>query len=279
MRRRFASPRWVRIGVNNSAAGFTIVEVLIVLAVSAALYVSAIALLINPQNKTQFSQSLDDVNQNLTAIVNNVSNGYYPRNTNIKSCSTAGARVSVDIDTNVDSELGRGTLQNCIFVGRLVEFVEDEDFFNVYTVVGARLDAAGKEVTQLKDAKPAVLGDPEVIPLKSGTQLKYMKGIAAGAADARILGFFSTFGSYEAGQLKSGALGTNFAVVPGVGSVSPTTAIDLLKDDYEALINPVKGVELCFKSGRNSQYGRIAIGSDGSSNTTTITINNEACTI
>ena len=67
--------------------GFTIVEVLIFLAVSSALMVSAFTLISGSQNKAAFTVGINDVQQQINAVINNVSNGYYSESATSQGCS------------------------------------------------------------------------------------------------------------------------------------------------------------------------------------------------
>ena len=57
--------------------GYTIVETLIFLAVSALLFVSTIILISGRQAKAQFTNSVRDLVSDITDVANDVANGYY----------------------------------------------------------------------------------------------------------------------------------------------------------------------------------------------------------
>lgn len=268
--------------------GFTIIETLIFLAVSSALLVSSLALFVGPQRKTEFLQGLDDVNQQLNTIVNNVTNGYYPRINGVTSCNVLTDPVTITEDSTAPAEDGRGSNSKCIFVGRAVQFIADEDHFNVYSIVGARQvsGATGvREISTLSEAKPTPLTSVDQLPLKNGISIKTLR-IKGESSNKGVIGFFSGFGSYIDGgdKLRSGALTTDYTIFPN-SSLSPgpdpfaSFVADLMsvRSSYETIKNPQTGIELCFESGATKQFGTILIGGKSSSATTKVKIENGVC--
>ena len=89
--RRF-TPLWASRfngNIHASKAGFTIVEVIIVLAVSSVLLVSALSLVGGQQKKAEFTQALSDIQSQIDGVMNNVATGYYANPGNFQ-CTTTG---------------------------------------------------------------------------------------------------------------------------------------------------------------------------------------------
>ncbi|RTK94242.1 hypothetical protein EKI60_04345 [Candidatus Saccharibacteria bacterium] len=281
---------------KNNADGFTITESLIFLAVSAAILMSALSLFSGSQNKTQFSQAMDDINQRITTVINNVANGYYPRTSQVTDCNVTGDPVLPIETAGANAEEGRGTVGKCIFIGRIIQFMEKEEVFRIYNVVGARQKstAAGpREVESLVEAKPNILSDFEQLPLKNGIAVKKLRRPATGDTGGAVA-FFTSFGQYETvgseEQLVSGSLVADFALIgvpldPGpLSGVAASTATQLTsqRSAYDVATspyvrNPKGGIELCFYSGTTDQHGILLIGGEGSGSSTTVTIKSGAC--
>lgn len=96
-------------------SGFTIVETLIVLAVSGSLFVSAVVLISGRQGKTEFSTAINSLQQQLQQVVNETASGYYPNRGDFK-CSGSGGTLSF---TGVSN--GQGTNGGCIFLGNAIQ--------------------------------------------------------------------------------------------------------------------------------------------------------------
>ncbi len=123
---------------------YTIVEVLIVLAVTSMLLVSGLLVVGGQQAKTQFNEATRDTRSRIDSIINNVSTGYYTRRINFTCNDTAnGPRFS-------STSKARGTNQGCIFIGRAMHFGVNgkPSDVNVYNLVG--LGIIGTSTTPLQ---------------------------------------------------------------------------------------------------------------------------------
>src|SRR5438477_181949 len=105
--------------------GYTIVEVMIFLAVSSALLLSAMALISAQQRKTRFSQGSKDMVSQLQDIVNIISTGYYINSNNYK-CSDSGNGDSSGYPTVSSSTANnKGANYGCTFIGHVFQFSPD----------------------------------------------------------------------------------------------------------------------------------------------------------
>src|SRR5688572_13139275 len=93
--------------------GFTVIEVIIVLAISGALFVSAAIMISGRQNQTAFDQSVQQIHSQIQQALNEVSAGYYPNNTDFQ-CT---ALVSGSPPTISSGSASQGTNSGCIFLG------------------------------------------------------------------------------------------------------------------------------------------------------------------
>lgn len=263
---------------GSKPKGFTIVETMIFLAVSAALLTSALALISGSQNKSQFSVAMNDVQQEITKVINNVTNGYYPSTTTGK-CVPAGGRI---VFTGVTQQ--KGTNKDCSFIGRVVQF-SSGDTFKVYSIAGMRktTDARQQEVSNMTEALSTALPSPDVIRLKNGISVKKVTDSSHTPPNIGAVGFFTGFGTTSASDgLQSGTLQSEFIGI--VGSSLTTDASTIIegpafRTDYSNPLsrNPANGITICFDSGTTSQHGRIIIGGQNKKAVTTMTITDVAC--
>ena len=97
--------------------GYTIIEVLVFLSVSGALLVAAGALISGRQERTLFSDGINDMTLQLQDTLNDVSTGLYSTNGSVRCEATAGGEIAVQ-----PSGGQQGTSTNCIFSGKLINF-------------------------------------------------------------------------------------------------------------------------------------------------------------
>ena len=83
-------------GYPKGTGGFTIVETLIVLAVSGLLLISAIVMISGRTNKTQFTTAANDLKQSLEQVINEISSGYFPNANNFQCTAGVAAVASVE---------------------------------------------------------------------------------------------------------------------------------------------------------------------------------------
>jgi type II secretory pathway pseudopilin PulG len=113
---------------NNT--GFTIVETLIVLAVSSAMFFSIAALVSGQVTRNQSRQAANSIEIYVRDALNDVSTGYYPETGANFTCSdTGGAAPSV----SNGGAITRGSNATCVFAGKKITFKANE--IDIDTVV------------------------------------------------------------------------------------------------------------------------------------------------
>ncbi|HEX8183045.1 MAG TPA: hypothetical protein VF575_05595 [Candidatus Saccharimonadales bacterium] len=257
-------------------AGFTIVETMIVLLVTSALFASAAALINGRQNATYFSQSIRDVQTQMQRVISDVGSGYYPNDGSIK-CETGGPGGGVSLTSGVAEQ---GTNKGCIFLGKIMQFgvtpSTDPEVFNEYTVVG--LSGAGSVAGRnLAEAKARVVaraaGEPASVPNDSFEQRKLLYGLTVskmyydGVAtnNIRAFGFSSRLNSLAdddpSQQLDLVAIPSNPAPVDTANGVRQINGSLINAAGFPAaVVNPSKGIQICFNSGSTDQSGLITLG-------------------
>ena len=124
--------------------GYTIIEVMIVLAVSGIMFLIAASFINGRQEKTSFSQGTNEMASRLQDVITQVTDGQYsdvPLN-----CSTLGGSIAFGGVPN-----GQGTNPDCIFLGKVLHFSVNNvtHDYEVISVAGSRLDSTGNQVQDL----------------------------------------------------------------------------------------------------------------------------------
>lgn len=273
---------------SGKSRGFTVVEVLIVLAVTGLLFVSAAALISGRTNKTQFQQAINDTTAQIRQTLNEVSTGYYANLGNFK-CQNISNAMSI---TSGSAE--QGSNSGCVFLGKVMQFgVKDTDpqQYTTFAVAGLQKDAAGNEVTTYTDAKPAVIYPSTAQPNSpnSATTGKLLYGLTVSkmyyngntANNVGAVAFLTTLGSYAGTDLQSGA--QKITVVPVTGTAlndTPANAANTINSNLvsSSAISLTNGVQICFDSAGTNQSGLVTIAGNGQQFSVTLSIKgNKGC--
>lgn len=288
----FATRRKVgRILFARNSNGFTIIEVLIVLAVTGMLFVSAALLIAGRRAQTEFNQAIRQVQSQIQQVINDVATGYFP-NTNSFQCSAGGSGPVLTSGSGTQ----QGANSGCIFLGKAIQFGVTNTTpqqFAIFTIAGNQKTSGGNEVTSLAEAHPKAVAPstsqanvPNITvgqPLLGGlTAIKmwYMNG--AVPRPVGVVAFTNSLASYNSGTIVSGSQQVN--VVPLDDNQINSTLDRTNAQAAEAInaslatstLNPSSGTFICFKSGGTNQSGLITIGNQGRQLSVTLTIKSNA---
>ncbi len=237
-------------------AGFTIIEVMIVLAVTGMLFVAAVILINGQQNRTQFMTAANTFQQQMQQIINETANGYYPDRSQytcrLNPFASAGPISFSAGQADADRQ---GTNPNCVFMGKTIQFApgglfvfNTEQSYLVYSMVGRRMASTitNGEASTLYGAtgalpRAAAPGNNHYdigISNATYTTAKFTQGAKVKAMwydgdrtnnTTSVVGFISTLpGQDSNGLLASGAQVLQLYVVPGtkLNTDDPGTVID-----------------------------------------------------
>ncbi|HSW80483.1 MAG TPA: type II secretion system protein, partial [Candidatus Saccharimonadales bacterium] len=144
---------------SGKVDGFTIVETMIVLAVTAALFLLAVISVSGRQNETEFQQAINDVGSTFQQIINQVDSGNYQEAQKV-NCTNVGNKPNVT-DASASTTDTEGTSTDCMFVGKIVQFAThnaDPQQFIIYPVAGLRKDpSTGLNCIDIDCTKPAMV--------------------------------------------------------------------------------------------------------------------------
>lgn len=252
---------------GNNSQGYTIVEAMIFLAISGAMFLLAATFINGKQAKVEFKQGINAMNVQVQQTINDVSNGYYPATTSLGCTSGSGPVAPTFSGTNP----GQGANQGCVFLGKFIQFggsTDPDGEYNTYTVAARQYKATiadGTLTSSFAEAFPVATTN-----LKESKKLPFglrVTKITSSGTDITGVGFFNSFSSYNgaSGNLESGA--QNVAVIPlpvaGAGrnqsEADMVNQIATLKStgDSSVLVNP--DILICF-SGGSGQFGTLSIG-------------------
>jgi type II secretory pathway pseudopilin PulG len=247
---------------GSKASGFTIIETLIVLAVTGMIFISAALLINGKEAKTEFTQSIQNIQAQIQQTINEVQTGFYPSEENF-TCNGSGN--TVNFPAGGSSALGSN--KGCIFLGKVMQFGvhgTNPEQYSTYTIAGLQTDPSGKEVDTLALAKPKVVPNSTVAStLRYGltTQAMYYDNNPSNRIGA--VGFISSLGQYSSGgDLMSGSQQVSLMpIATSALNATTTSTITTIQNRLAASpVNPTNGVEICFSSGTTQQSGLIAIG-------------------
>ena len=161
--------------------GYTILELMIVITVSASMFVMVAVAFGGRQQQIQFTQAVRDLDARILDIVNDVSTGYYDNSGTIDCSVAAGPTERPKPNgTSVVAATAdkQGSSDNCVFIGKAIQFAPltsdtatgtlQPDVINVYNIIGRRSNNG--TVDNLQEARPkAVAPDafPDVMNLDS----------------------------------------------------------------------------------------------------------------
>lgn len=138
--------------------GYTIIEVMIFLAVSAGLLMSVMSAISGQQQKTQFTTGVRDFETRLQDIVNDVETGYYPNNESTQ-CADNNDPDKVEVGPAPGGK-PQGTNKDCIYLGKALGFSVPSGStgyisYETTTIAGSRKKVStAEDVASINDARP-----------------------------------------------------------------------------------------------------------------------------
>jgi prepilin-type N-terminal cleavage/methylation domain-containing protein len=269
-------------------SGFTIVETLVVLAVTGALFLIAFYAINGKQNETAFQQAINDTQSIIQQSIAQVGQGDYP-NTDNFTCNAAGGVLNILPGANQ-----QGSNTGCVFLGKALQFgvhnTSPEQYIS-YTIAGLQnnggsLSAASPTAVAPGNSTNNAAGFPDASiksELHNGLTVVSMNSVSGGGVKTPIgaVAFISSLGSYSGSQLISGSKQIDLVAVKksAINTTSDATVDAINKFLASSTVNPGGGVQICFASGGTNQSGLMTIGSNGRDLSVSLTIKgNRTCT-
>jgi len=262
--------------------GYTIVELMIFLAVSGALLVSGLLAIGGQQNKTEFTQAVREMESRVNDIINDVSTGFYPNTGNIKcDYKIPGAGSGISLTSGGGAPPAQGTNSDCTFAGRIIQFAPlgvGKSGMRLYTVAAQRQKLSGattQDVQSFADAKAQLIAKgttssvPDAFEDVSDNPAIEIGKVTYSGGNIGGIGIFSTFGPYKSNSLQSGSNSADLVPVtdnPAGSSVlnqDPLIFVDKTNarlDPTYTLANATSGVTVCLLSQGTNQHAVLTIG-------------------
>ena len=266
-------------GQNKKPLGYTIVEVMVFLAVSGFMFVVAATFINGKQANAQFRQGMNETNQAVQTVMNDVINGFYPVNSNFKCDADATHPPNPHGGSNTQGEnLG------CTFLGKVIQFdaadntgARDGAHYNIYSVAGRQYAPNSTSVgpKNFTEAMPVAVDEPDINlteydTIKWGNTVSAMYSVDSLGNYTPIgaFGFFNGFGNFDgAGTLQSGASSAQVAIVPVVQLGNKEKVVtDNIPNITTPLSNPK--IVICF-NGANGLKASITVGGNNGQQLTT----------
>lgn len=258
-------------------AGYTIVEVMFFLIISAGLFGAAVVGISNQNQRTLFTNEVDRLQNRLQDALNDVSTGYYPSNLRL-ACEATDSGPVFPANASI---IEQGTNQDCIFVGKAIQFRTQGGQTNYisYTLVGNRLVRGldnDKQVSSIAEAMPKALGVfgrggvLEDERLNAGLVINRVIAIKDPSAQISGIAVISDFGKTASlGKTVTGtASRVSFGVVKEttmtmgndafVTKLEEPDMIDLFSTDPDSLAS--EGLILCLEEAGGGRRASITIG-------------------
>ncbi len=207
---------------RGAVGGFTIVETMIVLAISGVLFISMVGVVQGQQNKMQFKNSMTDVVSQVQSVIGQVSSGTYPIAGASFACQAGSNGTDIVPRISTSWEAGTtGSNDDCTFIGQAVMFgvctFQDTERYAVQTLVGLRRTPAGESPANFNETKVKVMApgsSPSTVfhspndRAKTFNPLRSFASVAPAPDDDGCGGTNPTGGTPNYGVIKSLSFGT-----------------------------------------------------------------------
>jgi type II secretory pathway pseudopilin PulG len=255
--------------------GYTIIEVMIFLAITGVLFASAAVAVGGSQRQAQYSQAVRDFETQIKDVANDAKNGFYPVYDK-GTCQVNGGTGSIDF-INLSDPSTPGSNIECINIGKVLMFnLGNEDNFGVGVIVGINPSIGQSVDLSLSALKPTIAykdGGTEqldlttVKPIRFGATVTKIGLVSDPAKEYSMISFITDFNSNsvvaENGTLTTNVYGiegalTNFNSIEGYQG-----EIETLADGSSAsVVNPNQGFYFCLLTTDNRR-ARVILGVDG----------------
>ncbi len=164
-------------GLALCDSGYTVLEVLLFIAMSSFLLIVAVSNISGNQRRVQFSQGVRDFESELNDILNDVPTGFFPTNSTLSCTASVSGPVIGD-----GGNAGLGQNAQCVYVGKALQFAPDgnQSTVLIYSLAGLRVTSTGDPVRTVDEAQPVAIANPAdptfddstvVLPLRNGIRV------------------------------------------------------------------------------------------------------------
>lgn len=280
----------------RTPAGYTILEVMIVLAISGMMFLIAANFISGKEEAINFPQGVNDIASLIQHTIQQVSNGQYSDidlkcafaynplspQTNLAMPTLNSLQHTTTNSITNDTQGGvEGNLAPCIYLGKVVQFNEagvgpvNAQQYETFTLAGGRLDNTGKPVipdasspSPLDTDGPAVIGPltiqvavPEHLTVVDMGVSNIPYGGGSPAIKSYGVGFINNLGSTP---LTNGAQPINLYYVKSLIGAATQTAAQIIINRGANLIPVQTGQQIVMCLTDQRQYALVEIGDTNS---------------
>jgi prepilin-type N-terminal cleavage/methylation domain-containing protein len=249
-------------GKNRQPLGYTIVEVMIVLAVSGVMFVIAASFINGKQARTAFTASVNQVASTVQNVLEQVTDGQY---SDIPFTCTTGSPPTF----NGAPVSNQGANSPCVFLGKLFYFEQGtQPDYDILSLAGNRLNSAGTPAVSFTDTYPTPVhgGSVNLTIQTKIPQNLHVANIKVNGATAFDFGFSQGLGSLNTtdatnNTFASGAQAVNliYTTAPsGTGLSLPSLLNDLSAGSAASTYATAKTASICLTDG--TRYATIDVG-------------------
>lgn len=272
-------------GNISPAAGFTLLETMIVLIVTSVLLVSAILAMSGRQAKTDFQVGREAVVRDFQNLFSKIESGRYD-STNNFTCSRDDVGWVGGVprfDTNTSTP--KGTNAQCIFLGQALLLGNNDRQYSQYLLAGSReAYGAGADVTTHEGPEgshPQVLSNSEVVQ-NFPNNLRYA-GSRYVAEDGTMTAV-SMPTTQVAARILLDLKGADVLSGQRAGSLAATVHKTAWNFDINFTVNgatpiedPQRALLICLASGGTNQSIILSLGNNKGKKVTSTVVNGRTC--
>ncbi|HVX56617.1 MAG TPA: prepilin-type N-terminal cleavage/methylation domain-containing protein [Candidatus Saccharimonadales bacterium] len=246
--------------------GYTIVEVMVVLAVSGMMFLLAANFINGRQARTAFTEGVNTMASNLQDLIAQVQAGKYSDAD--LNCLFDGSSISFP---NAESTQTQGTNSACVFLGKIMYFSYDtsnpDSSYEIFTLAGGRVDSNGNAFTSPNAAFATVVTNPDLTARTVTPQnltVSYVKAYDSGgvAHNTYGLGFFQNPALDVGGQVASGGVETInlYYLSPKLSAANnnETNARAEINPGGGGTLNTAKSADICLTDG--ARHADVLVG-------------------
>lgn len=255
--------------ITPGGLGFTIVEVMIFLAVSGIMFLVAANFISGKEAQAEYIQGMNYTAADIRTIINNVANGNYAVPSGGLNCTVDTSGVNVT-KSRSSSSIG---IPGCSLIGQAMVPGLGGNSYGLYTFAGCQFANCSSGISGLAYPTNFAQEEPTVVSFMTkpnigwpgGLILKKILYVKPGSAISPIvinnaIGFMGSLPSINNQVLLSGS--------------QPTTLVLLNRSALTSSFSVIKGsVLLCFMGSSTNLVGSIAIGSVNGGGQLTTTLN------
>ena len=239
--------------------GYTVIEVMLVLAVSGFIFTIAATFVNGRQAKVAFTEGSNLMAAQIQDVINEVIDGEYS-DTPLE-CSYSSGSTHPNIASSATDTQGKNA--ECVFLGKMFHFNNNADSedtrYDILSLAAGRAtpDDSDRPLTDLVESDPKVitgLTTRHLVP----QNLDINKITVNDTFDSYVFGFLQGQGSLDSGDsLDNGAQGVNLYFIEGAG---PALTVDqaIIRINSPVFLEKANKVEICLSDGE--RYSVVNIG-------------------